>query len=255
MERGFTALGFSSHAPIPVENNWTLSKERLGSYLAEIERQKRKWKGKIEIYKGLEIDYIPGSQSPEDSEWSRLGLEFAIASVHSTCLLEQNPDYACVDSSEDALEWLLNNVYRGSFELLSEAYFARIAELVRLKGFDILSHFDVLKKRNADGRYFSEDARWYRRHVAAALEALAGSDKIMELNTGAMCRSAQDVFYPSPWILADAAKLDIRIMVNSDAHRPRGIDCRFKESIAICKDSGYNEIWALLNGAWTALSI
>ena len=255
MEKGFAALGFSSHAPIPVENDWTLNEERLVLYLAELERQKRKWKGGIEIYKGLEIDYIPGSQSPEDSRWSGLGLDFAIASVHSTCPLEQNPDYACVDGSEDAIEWLLGNIYRNSFEFLSEAYFGRIAELVRLGGFDILGHFDVLKKRNGDGRYFSEDARWYRRHVAAALEALAASNKIMELNTGAMCRNAVDVLYPSPWILADAAKRGIRIMINSDAHRPRDIDCRFEESIALCKDVGYNELWALLDGAWTALSI
>jgi len=255
MERGFAALGFSSHAPIPVENDWTLNEERLGLYLTELERQRKKWNGRIEIYKGLEIDYIPGSQSPEDFRWSRLGLDFAIASVHCTCPLERNPNYACVDSSENAIKWLLDNIYQGSFELLSEAYFARIAELVRLDGFDILAHFDVIKKRNSDGKYFSENALWYRRHVALALEALAASDKIMELNTGAICRNAMDVVYPSPWILADAAKRDIRIIINSDAHRPRDIDCYFEESIALCKDVGYNEQWALLNGAWTALSI
>jgi len=255
VEGGFAALGFSSHAPIPVENNWTLDEERLGLYLAELERQKRRWKGRIEVYKGLEIDYIPGSQSPKDSKWRGLGLDFAIASVHSTCHLKQNPDYACVDSTEDALEWLLDNVYQSSFELLSEAYYTRIAELVRLNGFDVLGHFDVLKKRNGDERYFSENAGWYRRHVATALEAIAASGKIMELNTGAMCRSAQDMFYPSPWILADAAKLGIRIMISSDAHRPRDIDCRFEESIVLCKDVGYNELWALLDGAWTTLSI
>jgi len=255
MERGFAALGFSSHAPIPVENDWTLKEEHLGLYLAELERQRRKWKGRIEIYKGLEIDYIPGSQSPEDSKWNELGLDFAIASVHSTCPLEQNPSYACVDSSEDAIEWLLDNVYQGSFEFLSEAYFARVAELVRLGGFVILAHFDVLKKRNNDNKYFSEDAGWYRRHVASALEALAASDKIMEVNTGEICRSALDVVYPSPWILAKAAKLGIRIVINSDAHRPRDIDCHFEESVALCRDVGYNEIWALLDGAWTALSM
>lgn len=254
-ERGFTALGFSSHAPIPVENDWTLKEERLGLYLAELERQKKRWKGRIEIYKGLEIDYIPGAQSPADSKWKELGLDFAIASVHSPCPLEQNPDYACVDSSKNAIEWLLDNAYQGSFELLSEAYYARVAELVRLDGFDVLAHFDVLKKKNNDNEYFSEDAGWYRRHVASALEALAASDKIMELNTGAICRSALDVLYPSPWILANAAKRGIRIVINSDAHRPRDIDCRFEESIALCKDVGYNEIWALLDGAWKALPI
>lgn len=255
LERGFAALGFSSHAPIPVKNDWTLDEERLGLYLAEVEMQRRKWEGRIEIYKGLEIDYIPGSQSPEDSKWSGLGLDFAIASVHSTCSLEQNPDYACVDSSDDAIEWLLDNVYRGSFELLSEAYFSRIAELAQLGGFDVLAHFDLIKKRNSNGKYFSENAGWYRRHVAVALETLAASGKIMELNTGAMCRISLDLPYPSPWILADAEKQGIRIMINSDAHRPRDIDCHFEESIALCRDVGYSELWAFLDGAWTTLPI
>jgi len=255
VERGFAALGFSSHAPIPVENDWALDEKRLGLYLAELERQKSIWEDRIEIFKGLEIDYIPGSQSPDDSKWRELGLDFAIASVHSTCSLEQNPDYACVDGSEDAVEWLLDNVYQGSFELLSEAFFSRIRELVQLGGFDVLAHFDLIKRGNSNGRYFSENAGWYRRHVSSALEALAASDKIMELNTGAICRFSLDMLYPSPWILADAAKQDIRIMINSDAHRPQDIDCHFEESIALCKDVGYKETWAFLNGRWTAMPI
>ena len=86
--KGFAALGFSSHAPLPpnvaVPHSWTLSEDSLPDYLAEIRRLRDAWAGKIQVYLGLEIDYIPGSQAPSDPKWDALGLDYRIGSVHST---------------------------------------------------------------------------------------------------------------------------------------------------------------------------
>ena len=143
VEKGFTALGFSSHAPLPIPSDWTLSEENLPLYLAEVDRQKEKWKGRIQIYKGLEIDYIPGSQTPSDARWDELGLDYRIGSVHSTVGLHLDPEYRCVDGPVENLEWLLREVHRGSFENLCEAYYTRVSELVRLGGFAFLGNVQI----------------------------------------------------------------------------------------------------------------
>ena len=255
VEKGFTALGFSSHAPIPVVNEWTLSEENLPLYLAEVDRVKEKWKERIQIYKGLEIDYIPGSQTPADARWAALDLDFRIGSVHSTVGLDLDPEYRCVDGPVENLEWLLREIHGGSFEDLSEAYYTRVAELVGLGGFQFLGHIDLVKKRNRDGAYFSEEAPWYRRQVRNVLDILAGSSIIMEVNSGAISRNVLDEVYPSPWILAAARKRNIPVMINADAHSPEAVDCNFEESRALLRETGYRETWALLDGDWTAVPL
>ena len=253
--KGFTALGFSSHAPLPLANEWTLTDEKLPIYLAEVDQQKENWANRIQIYKGLEIDYIPGSQTPGDMRWKALNLDFIVGSVHSTTGLDQNPSYLCVDGPEDEFRTLIDEIHGGSFENLSEVYFQRVAELVELGGFSFLGHFDLIKKRNRGEVYFSEEAPWYRRHVLRALDAIEGSGIIMEVNSGAISRGALDEVYPSPWILTEAKKRNIPVMVNADAHRPQDIDCHFDESCELLRDVGYSEIWVLLDGDWTALPI
>ncbi len=255
VEKGFAALGFSSHAPLPVKNEWTLKDENLPKYLAEVERQKEKWKNRLQVYKGLEIDYIPGSSAPGDAEWDELKLDYRIGSVHTTVGLDLNPEFHCVDGPTEGLNRLLEEIHEGSFNNLCEAYFTRIAELVRMGGFQILGHFDLVKKHNRDGAYFSEASPWYHRQVKTTLDVLAGSGIIMEVNSGAISRGYLDEVYPSDWILSEALERNIPVMINADAHRPEDIDCNFEESRVLLRETGYREVWALLDGDWTAVPL
>ena len=255
ISKGFTALGFSSHAPLPVTNVWTLDEEKLAIYLAEADRLKAVYADRLQVYKGLEIDYIPGSQTPKDAKYRAMNLDFAAASVHSTVGLDQDPEYRCIDGPIENLRWLLDNIHGGSWENLSETYFTRVTELIRIGGFAFLGHLDLIKKRNRNGDWFNENATWYRRQVVDTLDVLSGSGIIMEINSGAISRGALDEVYPSPWIIAEARKRHIAVMVNADAHRTEDIDCHFDESRAILRDIGSRETWALLDGEWTAVPL
>ena len=50
IKKGFIALGFSSHAPIPIPNDWTLRQSTLSTYKNRIEKLKRVYKNRIQIY-------------------------------------------------------------------------------------------------------------------------------------------------------------------------------------------------------------
>src|SRR5688572_6616337 len=75
-EKNIISLGFSSHAPVPFDCKWCMPKARLDGYLEEIEGLKKSNRD-IEIYKGLEIDFIPGVVSPNDFDQL---LDFTIGS-------------------------------------------------------------------------------------------------------------------------------------------------------------------------------
>lgn len=75
---GLISLGFSGHAPVPFENTWSIKKENLGDYCRTIEGLKEKYAGKINIFLGLEIDYIPGISTGFGQLFADYRLDYAI---------------------------------------------------------------------------------------------------------------------------------------------------------------------------------
>ena len=82
LSEGFTSYGFSSHAPLPFSTAWTMEWDRMNDYLAEFHRIKEKYAGKIELYLGLEIDYLNEESNPSAARFRELPLDYRIGSVH-----------------------------------------------------------------------------------------------------------------------------------------------------------------------------
>lgn len=64
LSEGFTSYGFSSHAPLPFSTAWTMEWDIMDDYLSEFHRLKEKYAGRIELYIGLEIDYLNEASNP-----------------------------------------------------------------------------------------------------------------------------------------------------------------------------------------------
>jgi|SRR3972149_2121193 len=60
IDRKMPVIGFSSHASVPFPTGWNMNVIELPDYLNEIEALKVKYNNDIQIYKGLEIDYLKG---------------------------------------------------------------------------------------------------------------------------------------------------------------------------------------------------
>jgi len=58
IKQGFTSYGISSHAPLPFPTRWTMEKEEVIPYLEEFKGLREEYKNEIELYIGLEIDYL-----------------------------------------------------------------------------------------------------------------------------------------------------------------------------------------------------
>jgi histidinol-phosphatase (PHP family) len=245
IKKKFDVLGFSGHAPIPFENDWAINQTSLNEYLKDLKTLKETYGDRIDIYMGLEVDYIENKMAPSDKFYKDLKLDFIIGSVHM--LPDRNTgEYLSVDYTKKEIEQLINDTYNGNAKKLVKEYYRLIRKMSDSKGFHILGHLDVIKKRNIDSLYFNETENWYKEEIEDTLLCIAKNKQIMEVNTGQILKDPSRI-YPSPWILKKAGEYNIPIVLNSDAHRADRIDNYFEEAKDIIKMSGYTELTVLKN--------
>lgn len=246
IKKGFEVLGFSSHAPIPFENPWTMKEEKVESYLETIRNLKEEYKDKIEIYTGLEIDYI---ENDTRGIFEKYNLDYTIGSVH-LFPKEDNSIYFSVDGNDADFQSTLNEYFGGDIKKFAQKYYQNIVTMLESNKPSILGHFDIIKKNNSDEKYFSENDDWYRKTVLDVLPEIKKSGVILELNTGGILRGYIKDTYPSKWILSECQKLDIPVIVTSDAHAPENIMGCYDMAFSLLKEVGYKEQTVLKGGKW-----
>lgn len=254
VQRNMTALGFSEHAPLPFPNHWSMSHDQLNPYLKRMESLKRKYSGYVQIYKGLEIDYLPHLISPRDEVYANLGLDYRIGSVHLMGQLEDGNFWSIDSSKPGKFEQGFEELYQNDVKNLVRDYYGRICEMVSGPSPDLIGHLDLIKM-NTCGKYLTESERWYQELVLETLEVIAQTDVIVEVNTGGIIRNRFPATYPSAWILKQCFQAGIPVTLSSDAHRPQQITGWFEETAGILRKIGYSEIYVLKTGDWQAFEL
>ena len=254
LSKGMPRIGFTGHNVLPFPTDWTMPAERLPSYLAEVRAAREEYRGRLEIFLGIEADYIPGMTSPVHERIRSLGLDFVLGSVHFVG--PQDGDHRwTVDGPREEIDALIRDGFGGSARRTVERYYELVGQMARSAPPDIFAHLDIVKKNNRDGSLFDEQAPWYREAVLGALEAVRYSGKVMEINTGGVVRNTSGAYYPSPWILAEAHARDIPVMINADAHQPQNIDGKFAEAAELLRAAGYRFQKQLTTRGWIDIAL
>lgn len=217
IELKLSGIGFSSHAPIRFETEWHMKIDNFNNYIYEIEKLISKYSTQIQIYKGLEIDYIRDYRPLFDSNIPEL--DFTIGSVHYLGNLKTG-DLFCIDNSQIEFKKGLENIYNNEIKKLISDYYSSIIEMVQEYKVDVIGHFDLIKKLNQDNRYFDEAENWYREIVFDTIDKLKDTDCIFEINTRGKYKCYTKEFYPSNWIIEHLINENMPITINSDAHQP-----------------------------------
>lgn len=254
LEIGMKTMGFSTHAPLPFKCLWTMNKEDLPTYRAEITRLQEKYKGQIQLYASLEVDYIPEVMSPDHKIIKQLNLDYTIGSVH---FIDNFPDGTPfeADGSRQIFVDAIDQIFSGDEKKLVRRYYALMREMLTDTNPTILGHLDKIKIHNSPEMLFDENAPWYRDEVMQVLEILADRNIIMEINTRGIYKKKCDATYPSAWIVKEAKKKNIRVTINSDAHHPREITVCFDIAADMLREVGYRETFRLWNGDWEAIAL
>jgi histidinol-phosphatase (PHP family) len=249
---GFVSIGFSSHAPLPYPNTWAMKDSSLPEYLATIRGLKAR--RDVEVYLGLEIDYVHGVRTPADPLYDGLELDYRIGSVH--CLGKSTDGmFREIDATIEMFREVLDLDFKGDVRALVETYYLRVAEMAVSGGFDVVGHLDLIKKSNKRLEFFSGDEAWYREAVLGCIPAIAASGKIVEVNTGGLARGKINEIYPSPWILRELRAAGIPATINADAHRPEHLDAFYDDVERHLKASGYDRLMILQEGSWREIGL
>lgn len=238
---GLTRYGFSPHSPfvpgspygsggareIPLTCN--MHPDRLPEFLAEADRLKNLWQGRLEILTGMEIDYISPECCPASAYYQEMPLDYRIGSVHFVTTRDGTP--VDCDGSATRFADYLQRYFGGDTRYVVEKYFDSVREMIALGGFDILGHADKIAGNAAAVMPDVENQDWYRRLVNATLCEAVDAGLVIEINTKAFADRHR--FYPAEHHWPLLRQLGARVTFHSDAHDPAKVlaglaDARFR---------------------------
>ncbi len=237
---GLTQIGISSHAPLPFETGWTINPDRLADYVDEVCALQQRYAGRIRVLLSAEVDFIPNTDVVRYQEESLfpVGFDYFVGSVHFLGTHDRPRSY---DDTEEGFVAILEEEYEGDVSAMVADYYRRMQGVLTIPGVRIVGHLDRIKRWNTRRDYFTEEEPWYREAVEEALQAIAASGHIVELNTSAW-RRGFDEPYPSVAILERIRDLSIPITVNSDAHTPADVNADFGRAADLLSDLGIRPV-------------
>lgn len=255
LARGFRAYGFSSHSPLPFETFWNMSREDMDEYLAEIARLKDKYRGQIEIYVGLEVDYLDHTYNASIPYFQNLPLDYRIGSIHflplSPVLKEEN--MACIDGAYSDFERTVDSSFGGDIRRMVRRYFDSAMAMVEAGGIDIVGHIDKIYMNSQRYPGFSIDADWYRKPLLELFDLVREKGLMVELNTKNLVKKQET--YPHKQYLKALCERHIPVLVNSDCHYPDLVNDGREEGFQLLADARFKSTMELVGGKWEERSL
>lgn len=243
---GMISLGFSSHAPAPFATQWCMKYERLLDYIDEIEKIKKS--SNVEVYSGLEVDFIPDTTSPN---LFKNKLDYTIGSIHFVEKLENGRRWE-IDGTHALFLEGFSNIFHNNIRDTIHRYYELTREMIATACPSVIGHLDKIKIQNIEGKLFSETDAWYQQEVKQTLDGIERTGVIVEVNTRGIYQNKSETTYPSPWILSLLHEKNIPITISSDAHHCGDIINYFPETAILLKQIGFKTITILHDGKWQA---
>jgi histidinol-phosphatase (PHP family) len=200
-------------------------------YISEINALKDKYKDSINVYLGLEMDYFTDN-IPD-------GMDYIIGAVHH---VEKDGNYITIDGSAEHLHKMATIHFSGDYYAMAESYYETVANVVPKTGADIIGHFDLIAKNNANGSMFDETHPRYISAAISAMEKVLEKCKIFEINTGAMYRRGAPTPYPAMHLLKELQKRGGEVILSSDSHTAQSLYYKFDEMYKLVKSCGFKYI-------------
>lgn len=207
IEKGVEILGFSVHSYTSFDGSYCIKKEKIEEYKNEINFLKEKFKEKITILCGTEVDYY--------SDMDKRGFDFLIGSCHYIKIGEAMID---VDNTPKILRNAADKYLNGDMYSLAEAYYKDMADVIEKTGADIIGHFNLIEKFSEKEKLFDTENERYKRAWQKAIDKLLSFNVPFEINTGAISRGYKSEPYPSLEMIEYINNKGGKFILTSDSH-------------------------------------
>lgn len=250
--KGMPALGFSGHMDPDIHMD-------LPAYLREIRRLEEKYKDRIEILCGIELDVLYADEvfgrnwsgvyqsvlcDPEDKSLAKI--DYIIGSTHF--LKAPDGTLIAVDNTEKILTDGCEKYYGGDYYQMAEEYFKLEKTAYEKTHCTFIGHFDLITRFNDSMHFLDENNPAYRRPALETMEHLVRQGAVFEVNCGAVNRSRKKEFYPNEFLLRALCDMGGEIIISSDAHQKELLTGAFPEAVETVKKCGFRHINVLRRG-------
>ncbi len=240
---GLNTIGLCDHFPyeflkkierIPY-GEYAITVEEIESYLNTGESLKQKYKDKINIRIGFEIDFFENQEPALNIHLNKIKsrLDYILGSIHILNFQDGKGAWGFDDNRfrKDYEFYGPDKVYMLYYQTQQKMLNSKLFDL------DILGHFDLPKKFND----FPNDMELVFNEAMKTLELVKKNGVVMEINTSGLRKDVKEQ-YPNEEIIKEMYKLDIPILLGSDAHDPNDVGWEFKSIIKLIKQIGYNKL-------------
>lgn len=231
LEKGLKEISFTEHMPFgsyfmpnrKFLDECALSKEDVQKYFDDVRRVKNKYKDKIKINLGLEVDFIDGLEEETKELLNTYGpnLEDGLLSVH---FINVNGEYMAIDGLdglEKAIELLgsIEKVYDKYYETLLKAI---KSDLGRYKPRRI-GHPNLIRRFN---ELYPIEYKNFALLEAVAKE-IKKNDYEVDINTAGLRKKYCNEIYVSGYFKELIEKYKIKAVFGSDSHEAKDIGSDF----------------------------
>jgi histidinol-phosphatase (PHP family) len=216
IKKGVNRLGLVCHAQMPFRVDWAIRKENIELLKQEVARLKEKYKDRIEVLLGTELDYF--------SDIDTTDFDYTIGSVH---YFYKDGKYSAIDHSEEIFLNSVKTLFDGDFYSACENYYQILSGYATKFKPDIIGHFDLVRKFNKGGRLFDENHPRYVKAMESAINTLLTLGVPFEINTGAISRGYRLEPYPHLDIYRIIKANGGKFVLSSDSHNAKNIAYQF----------------------------
>lgn len=235
----YSQLGFSSHSPLPFENNFSILEEDLPAYVNEIDELQKNTP--VTLLKALECDFVPGMSKPFDTFRNEHHLDYVIGGVHLVKPTDREGIWFIDGPNRETYDEGLAILFDNNIRKAVTTFWEQTFEMLETQHMDIIAHFDKIVMHNQH-RFFEDDEPWFVTLADKALQLIKQHDVIIEINTRGLYKKRYDGFYPSTRLLMKARKMDIPVVISSDAHSSQDLGQFCPEGWAELQRCGYDHL-------------
>ncbi len=242
LQKGFDALGFSSHSMYPFSSDWHLQSREHSAYAKEIHRLSKEYSDRIQVKLGFEADFIEGVCAPKMDRFAEFDPDYLIGAVH---YVPGKKGFIEADGREaDVLEGI-KNYFDGDAKKAVQEYFYLERQMLKTCDFTIIAHCDLIKKQNGPkvaAPLFDEKSEWYKKEIALLADEIASAGVVAEVNVGGMARGYMATSFPHGELLSLLIQKNVPLTLSSDSHSAETLDFAFDETIQMLKNAGCKEL-------------
>jgi histidinol-phosphatase (PHP family) len=221
IEKGIPEIGFSEHFDLMPQEECR-NYLQVDAFWEDLLECRRAFRGSLIIRAGVELGEPHHFKDEVADLLNQYPWDYSLASMH--WVGSGNIFYP------EFFEQPAEQVYR--------PYFLELARMAAEAEFDVVAHFDMVKRRGFDA-YGVFDPCDYENEIRNVLKTLAEKDRALEVNTATLRRPVKELC-PGVTILKWFKEAGGKwITLGSDAHRPDQVGYGLLQALAMLRSAGF----------------